>query len=683
MKIALVTIRNEIKNMYMEELNNIFSDYLEIIPYSMEVDHKYIKNSEYLRSADVILLTNPDLYSIIKNMTNESAKILYLDYSFLKNKIESLRFYPENTKALVCFNFHEVSVQAVTTIYEMGITNLNLTTYNPNSTSISDEDFDIAIVGESSAIVPDKIETIVSLGRRKISFKTLVDLAVTTNILDDKLENRIYQYSLETANPNNFINNFYSNSSYYKGQLKTIMDSIDYSIITLDNNYKILNYNKNLKEMFDLKDDILYKKISDLNEFKSITDYIESDKIKNKLIEISNDKKVMMTIQKIYNTVIKEYSYIILLRDVTEIMILENTLKKQLTKKGYVTKHDFTHIYGHSDEIKNCIQKAKAISKLDKTLLILGESGTGKEIFAQSVHNESQRKNYPFIGINCASIPSTLLESELFGYEEGTFTGAKKGGKEGLFQLANNGTLFLDEIGDISLEIQAKLLRVLEEKEVMKLGSGEIKSVNVRIITATNRDLKTLIKEGHFRLDLYYRLNAFTLSIPPLRKRIDDIHYLINLFIKEESNSEISIDKDVLNFLLNYTWPGNVRELKNCVEYMVNLSDGHIDMNHIPDYIMEDYINYKSYDLYKEENTDDIFYSLNGYEKKIALSILEEIEKTGGGRRSIFDRLKINYNDLSEYKMRNLIDIMVEYGLIQFGAGRQGMKITNKGRALI
>lgn len=677
MKIALVTTRNEIKNMYVEELNSVFSGYLDIIPYSLEIDHKYNKDDNILREAKVVLLTNPNLFITVKHLVNENSKILYLDSAFLKNKIESLKSFHKNTKALICFNFYSVSKQAATAIYEMGVTNLNLSLYNPDSPNL-DDNYDIAIVGESSAIVPDKIKTIVSLGRRKISFNTLMNLAIATNTLDDKLENRIHEYCEELAMPGNAIDNLFVNSSYPKIDLKNIIDNIEDSIVIFNNNFEILNYNKSLTEMFNIKESLMNKRIDKIPALKQINQYIANNiDAKNLLVEIEQNKRVMLTVKKIEN-ILKNHSYIALIKDVTKIIQLENTLRNQLQKKGLTAKHDFSHIYGNSAEIKKCIEKAKIISKLDKTVLIIGESGTGKELFAQSMHNNSPRSNYPFVGINCAALPSSLLESELFGYVEGAFTGAKKGGKEGLFQYANNGTLFLDEIGDMPIETQAKILRVLEEREFMKLGSGEVVQVNVRIIAATNRNLKELIAEGKFRKDLYYRLNTFMLNIPPLRKRKGDILYLINLFAEELSNEQVSIDKNVLDFLRNYTWDGNARELKNCVEYMVSISNGHVKMEHIPEYMLEE----SDYEIDTVE--DDVFYMLNGYEREIVTNMIKLIDCYSMGRRKLYSKLKNQFPDLSEYKVRSLInDVLVENNIVQLGSGRSGMKLTDKGQEIM
>ena len=385
-KVAVVTVRNEMKKMYYEELNSIFYDYLEIMPYSIETDQRYNTNSDYLKFADVILLTNPNIFSLIKNLVSEKHKILYLDYGFLKNKIESLQHYPDNTKALVCFNFYEVSVKAIATIYEMGATNLSLTAYNPDS-PILNEKFDLAIVGESSALVPDNMETIISLGRRKVSFKTLMDLAVTTNTLNDIVENRILKYSLDIADSNNFFDNMLSSTSLAKVQLNTVMDFIDYSIIILNNNHKILNYNKNLLRMFSLKDSLLNKSIAEIPEISQLAEYIDYKNVVNKLIVLNDQKRILITVRALKDTVLKAYSYLILMRDVTDVMKLEGTLKKQMEKRGYITKYNFSNIYGKGREIKDCVEKAKILGNLDKNVLIMGESGTGKELFAHSMHD--------------------------------------------------------------------------------------------------------------------------------------------------------------------------------------------------------------------------------------------------------------------------------------------------------
>ena len=240
---------------------------------------------------------------------------------------------------------------------------------------------------------------------------------------------------------------------------------------------------------------------------------------------------------------------------------------------GFSSKYTFSDIITRDPEILQIIERAKYFSKTNAAILIEGESGVGKEIFAQSIYSLSPRHEKPFIAVNCAAFPPQLLESELFGYEGGTFTGAQKGGKKGLFELADGGTLFLDEIGEMDLSMQVKFLRALEEKQIKRIGGNKIIDVDVQIITATNRDLKQMVSEGNFRTDLYYRINLLKLDIPPLKNRIDDIEYLtvnfINQFNRKHSLLIESINEEAITLLKNYSWPGNIRELKNILERTV------------------------------------------------------------------------------------------------------------------
>ncbi len=253
------------------------------------------------------------------------------------------------------------------------------------------------------------------------------------------------------------------------------------------------------------------------------------------------------------------------MEDVTKTQELEQKIRKELHQKGFVAKYHFEDIITKDAGMQKVIHRARAYAKTDSAVLIEGESGTGKELLAQSIHNESQRSDGPFVAVNCAAIPENLLESELFGYEPGAFTGAKKEGKAGLFELAHKGTLFLDEIGEISKSVQTRLLRVLQEKEIMRVGGNRIIPIDVRIISATNQNLQEQSKEGTFRGDLYYRLNVLQLKIPPLRKRKGDVALLAEKFLSQY-NADSKKLEEILPVLTSYAWPGNIRELQNTVE---------------------------------------------------------------------------------------------------------------------
>ncbi|MFI3210233.1 MAG: sigma 54-interacting transcriptional regulator [Peptostreptococcaceae bacterium] len=238
-------------------------------------------------------------------------------------------------------------------------------------------------------------------------------------------------------------------------------------------------------------------------------------------------------------------------------------------------KYTFENIIGQSTQIRNLIEQSILISKNSSTVLILGESGCGKELLAQSIHNESEFKNGPFVAVNCGAIPEYLIESELFGYEEGSFTGAKKSGYVGKFELANNGTIFLDEIAEMPINMQVTLLRVLQEGYITKIGGKKQIPINVRVVAATNKDLKEEIKNGNFREDLFYRLNVLPLNVPSLKDRIGDIPLLINHFLHIKSqklNKPIpKITQSLYRKMVSFCWPGNIRELENCIENIVAL----------------------------------------------------------------------------------------------------------------
>jgi transcriptional regulator, propionate catabolism operon regulatory protein len=268
---------------------------------------------------------------------------------------------------------------------------------------------------------------------------------------------------------------------------------------------------------------------------------------------------------------------IFMFKEASNIQSMEEKIRRASHAKGLTAKLTFEDIIGESRAIREAISQARRLSLTDETILVTGESGTGKEIFTQSIHNGSSRRAHPFVAINCSAIPSALLESELFGYAEGAFTGARRGGKQGVFELAHGGTIFLDEIGELSPEAQGHLLRVLQEKEVMRLGDGKVTPVDVRVIAATNRPLEKALHQGVFRWDLYYRLNVLQLRLPPLREHPEDILPLAGVMIarwcpdRKLAGQIADIIARYETLLANYAWPGNIRELQNILKRVIAL----------------------------------------------------------------------------------------------------------------
>lgn len=264
-------------------------------------------------------------------------------------------------------------------------------------------------------------------------------------------------------------------------------------------------------------------------------------------------------------------------QDITKIQTMEERIRREIYSQGHAAKFSFGDICGSSPSLMEAIQVARQYACVDSTVLIHGETGVGKELFAQSIHTAGNRCNGPFVAVNCAALPETLLESELFGYVEGAFTGARRKGKPGLFELAHHGTIFLDEVSEIPLSLQGRMLRVLQEREVIRLGHDRVIPVDVRVLCATNRDVHLLVEEGSFRRDLYWRLNVLGLFIPPLRERQGDIVPLMEHFLgglSAPGSKAFALAEDAFSFLIHYQWPGNVRELKNLCERLIVVHAG-------------------------------------------------------------------------------------------------------------
>ena len=416
-------------------------------------------------------------------------------------------------------------------------------------------------------------------------------------------------------------------------------------IIIIDKSGKITYINSIALNILELDGDLIGMDIKDVLKIPLNFDYVMDENIDfyNKRFTINKNSSSPMYELSVTNLSNNSESkgLAIILKKVTE-------KPKRIKYKSISQLYSFKDIIGESDAIKETIKLAQIASNGQSNVLIMGETGTGKELLAQSIHNNSPRRDKPFIAVNCEALPSSLVESELFGYEEGAFTGAKKGGQPGKFELANGGTIFLDEIGEMPLSIQASLLRVIEDRKIVRIGSSKEKDIDVLIIAATNKDLFEAVKNNTFRADLFYRINVFTLTIPPLRERKEDIKPLVYHFI-EKYNSLFfrnvkSITKEALEILESYDWPGNVRELENTIERAIQITNNHmIDVKDLPIYIIQ------SVDKVKEE----IVNKMSSLELKEYNAIQEILRATKGNIKLAAERLGISratiYRKINRY----------------------------------
>ncbi len=371
--------------------------------------------------------------------------------------------------------------------------------------------------------------------------------------------------------------------------LNSLIETSADAIVMVNASGEVMYWSPTAEDMYGIPlSEIENKKISDFFKIEDLKllEILKTKKtVRNVYHQPRPDKHVLISSSPIVDENGELIGAVSIDQDITHIVKLNEKLsittsELQKVKQQYNQQEQmgpFSEIKGSSVAVRTAKELALRVAKTDATVLIRGDSGVGKELFAQGIHEASLRKKMPFVPINCGAIPQALFESEFFGYEKGSFTGANKDGKSGKVEMADGGTLFLDEIGMLPLDMQVKLLRVLQEREVSRLGSATPVKVDIRIVTATNSNLEEMVKQGTFREDLYYRLNVVTLKIPPLRERLEDIATLVQIFVQEYSEKYDkvipTISTSAMNTFTSYQWPGNVRELKNSVERMIIFID--------------------------------------------------------------------------------------------------------------
>lgn len=449
----------------------------------------------------------------------------------------------------------------------------------------------------------------------------------------------------------------------YGVKIECIIGQIKEGICALNKDGTVVLWNKFMEERYDISaEKILGDKID--NHLKDTISYgVLATKQRESGVYQVKGKEVYAVVDANPMFINSEFVGVVCTEvDVTEVKKLSQKLRNTESKLRYLedevknlSNTTFKNIIGKSYKLEKAKEKVKKVANTTSSIFIFGESGTGKEGFARAIHDYSNRQG-KFIPVNCSAIPSELFESEFFGYESGSFTGANKNGKKGIFELSEKGTIFLDEIADLPLSMQAKLLRVLEEKEIRRIGGEKIINVNSRIISATNKNLLELIKQDKFREDLYYRLNVVQIDLPPLRERKEDIPILVHKFIqeicKQNGKETLDISKETMKVLQMYSWKGNIRELKNTMENLVILSRGDtIEIDDIPEYILE---SSKKIDLGEDYTMD-----LNKAIVKVEVNAIKKaLSITNGNKAKASKILNIPrttlYYKMEQYKIRNV-----------------------------
>lgn len=364
------------------------------------------------------------------------------------------------------------------------------------------------------------------------------------------------------------------NSMIFRG----IVDHVFEGIIAVDKDNNIRTFNPAAAHLLGRKmQDVIGQPVSRALPEGRLSAILSSNQsLTNEIVRMGGDNFVLNSAPILQDG--QRLGTLVTFQAAQSITNAENRLRDRLRVSGHVARYHFNDILGDSYAIRMAIRQAQRFARVDSNILLMGETGTGKELFAQSIHNESERATGPFVAVNCASIPENLMESELFGYEGGAFTGASKTGKAGLFEAAHEGTIFLDEVSEIPVMLQSRLLRVIQEREVRRIGANRVIPINVRIICATNRDLQEMIRKGNFREDLYYRLKVLSIHLPPLRSRENDMvqimqHY-ITYYAQKFGKGHIQLSPEAIARITEYAWPGNIREIRNISEQLTVLCEG-------------------------------------------------------------------------------------------------------------
>jgi len=452
----------------------------------------------------------------------------------------------------------------------------------------------------------------------------------------------------------NIMNGYYPKLEELFNLQSNIMDNLHEGICIVNAEGIVQYWNTSSEKLYGVKaEQILHRYLGDFFKNAMALQVLKNGKrVDSALHEPNEGKFVILSAVPIFNAQGKIIAAVSTDRDVTEVMKLSKELETEKSKVEFLqkeyqreiaSKYTFSNIIGKNKKIIDAITVAQKVAPTSTSVMITGKSGTGKEVFARSIHEASGRKGN-FVAINCSAIPESLFESELFGYVEGAFTGAIKKGRAGKFELANNGTLFLDEIGDMPMDMQVKLLRVLQDGVIYRLGSEKPINTNARILAATNKDLMKLIEEGKFREDLYYRLAVVQIELPTLRERKEDVRDLAKLFLDQMSSEEgikiKSVDERVFKVLTSYRWDGNIRELRNVIQRMVVLSSGgRITEESIPEYIS---------DIVGEGEDKDLDdYDLEGIVENLERKTIREVMKLADGNKQKAARmLKIKRSTL-------------------------------------
>lgn len=675
-ELAIITLKKDAGEIYSNQIKYFLGDNIKINLYSFEEDNIKLVHEK------LIVLSVKLKYDEIYAMCGKDAQIIIPNLTFERSSVKKISNLDKHKKIFVYNLSKSMALETITIIHKLGIKIQNFIPSYPGADNILSDSV-VLTAGEEILIKCNNCE-IIDLGYRIIDLGCIAGIAIHLGLKHLIKEDLLKKFTDKVVPTSYITEKLLLSQTRLESKFDFLLASIDEGLVCISEDKIVQFYSHVARKILGVNDnEMIGKYIGDYIKSFDFSQLKKENVNLQKLVKVNN---IDINLDIRYTDISGFSGFIIKLAKFHVAEKKQAKLRAQLMNSGNVSKYNFNDIIGCSKDIIESKKIAYKMAQSNSSILIIGESGTGKELFAQSIHSASSRNQGPFVAVNCSTFQEGLLQSELFGYDEGAFTGAKKGGKIGLFEMANKGTIFLDEVGEMDLNSQASLLRVIQEKQIRRVGSDKVVDIDIRIVAATNRDLKKLICEGKFRKDLFYRLNVLPLKISPLRDRIGDLFLIFDSF-KKNLDAHFNLSDEVLDVFNRYNWEGNIRELSNLAEYFSYIDKDTIQVSDLPEYILES--------LNEEAKCEEILRREKSYEKiklKRELSdyifVLNKMNeayklKQRIGRKKIYEYALEEKVFLTEQQIRHILLELQEHGLVKVLSGRGGSVVTEEGRTFL
>lgn len=673
-KISVIALDPRAGESYRSDIAKLFAEDAEVSVFSV-LDGSA---AGVLDRAD-LFVASTDAYGSPEELMRHipiDSQTMAVEVSFRWSELRKLKELPAGSRVLFVNMTQTMAREAIAQLEQFGITHIHWIPFYPSAPEVPD--VRIAVTPDELRYVPPGMETVIDLGQRVCTSGMMIEIALRLG-LEHLLEGPAFQrYAQEVATSNYSFDRMFARSIRLESQFHILMESLEDGVVGVNEKGEIFACNRHAEEMTLVSASLVQgRRCEEVFPYIPFAQCLQSRQtLPAKAVKVGGVNLSVEVVPVIrQNACIGAFA---LLQRFNDVEARQSELRSQLFHKGHYAKYSFADVVGQSEAIRRTKETLGRMALSESPVLLIGETGTGKELFAHAVHQASHRADGPFVAINVAAFPENLLESELFGYEEGAFTGAKKGGRPGLFELAHRGTLFLDEVEGMSPALQIKLLRALQEREVMRVGGNRIIHVDVRIVAATNEALEQKVREGSFRRDLYYRLSTLPALIPPLTERGDDMFLLAEHF-RRELGGAFRLTEPVKAFFRRHAWPGNIRELRNAVEYFIYTGHQDIGMEDLPPTLFLSggaALRPAASPPPPETEPSDAF--------QFVLDQLYAASEAGTpmGRETLLRQAREARVPLSQREVRDILADMAARGLARVSRGRGGSQLTPKGRAL-